>query len=208
MKASLNYCIVTWDPRQRGLLEEPHHNTYDIEFWGPDGMCTSFYLGALQAAVQMGKALNEDTKLETGCRAMETELWDGEYFYQRVREGLSAKPPTGDQGYSPEALELLHTEGPKYQYGKGCACRMGCSGRGWRRWPGCRSLDAGKVANAEAIYRQLQPTCAPHEPQRPTFAFGQEADCCSAVGRKAVRCRSLPVNRESGQASSIRPRRV
>ncbi len=139
MKASLNYCIVTWDPRQRGLLEEPHHNTYDIEFWGPDGMCTSFYLGALQAAVQMGKALNEDTKLETGCRAMETELWDGEYFYQRVREGLSAKPPTGDQGYSPEALELLHTEGPKYQYGKGCACRMGCSGRGWRRWPGCRS---------------------------------------------------------------------
>ena len=43
--ASLDYCIETWDPRRHGVLEEPHHNTYDIEFWGPDGMCASFYLG-------------------------------------------------------------------------------------------------------------------------------------------------------------------
>ncbi|MCB0689667.1 MAG: hypothetical protein KDC53_24170, partial [Saprospiraceae bacterium] len=51
VKASLDYCIQTWDPRRTGALEEPHHNTYDIEFWGPDGMCTSFYLGALYAFV-------------------------------------------------------------------------------------------------------------------------------------------------------------
>ena len=44
----------------KGVLEEPHHNTYDIEFWGPNGMCTSFYLGALQAAVRMGEALGAD----------------------------------------------------------------------------------------------------------------------------------------------------
>ncbi|MFO7612330.1 MAG: GH116 family glycosyl-hydrolase, partial [Clostridia bacterium] len=48
MKASLDYCIRTWDPKRRGVLSEPHHNTYDIEFWGPDGMCSSFYLGALK----------------------------------------------------------------------------------------------------------------------------------------------------------------
>ncbi|HIG18490.1 MAG TPA: hypothetical protein EYQ31_15080 [Candidatus Handelsmanbacteria bacterium] len=40
-RRSIDYCIRTWDPRGRGVLEEPHHNTYDIEFWGPDGMCTS-----------------------------------------------------------------------------------------------------------------------------------------------------------------------
>src|SRR6266480_934979 len=39
-KRSLDYCIRTWDPDHRGGLFEPHHNTYDIEFWGPDGMCT------------------------------------------------------------------------------------------------------------------------------------------------------------------------
>ena len=54
VKRSLDYCIETWDPGHGGLVEDPHHNTYDIEFWGPDGMCSSFYLGALQAALRMG----------------------------------------------------------------------------------------------------------------------------------------------------------
>jgi len=31
VQQSLEYCITTWDPRGRGVLEEPHHNTYDIE---------------------------------------------------------------------------------------------------------------------------------------------------------------------------------
>lgn len=48
VKISLDYCIRTWDPRHAGVLEAPHHNTYDIEFWGPDGMCTSFYLWHLK----------------------------------------------------------------------------------------------------------------------------------------------------------------
>src|SRR5690606_10497235 len=34
---SLEYCMTTWDPDEAGTLGEPHHNTYDIEFWGPDG---------------------------------------------------------------------------------------------------------------------------------------------------------------------------
>ena len=62
VKVSMDYCISTWDPRQKGVIEEPHHNTYDIEFWGPDGMCTSFYLGALTAMIQMGKFLKKDVK--------------------------------------------------------------------------------------------------------------------------------------------------
>jgi hypothetical protein len=34
VQQSMDYCIKTWDPRLTGTLEEPHHNTYDIEFWG------------------------------------------------------------------------------------------------------------------------------------------------------------------------------
>ncbi|MGD8868917.1 MAG: GH116 family glycosyl-hydrolase, partial [Gemmatimonadales bacterium] len=79
VKRSLDYCIRTWDPKGKGVLEEPHHNTYDIEFWGPDGMCTSFYLGALAAAVAMGSALGDDVSryqqlLERGRAFMETQL--------------------------------------------------------------------------------------------------------------------------------------
>lgn len=55
-KRSLDYCIRTWDPNHQGALFEPHHNTYDIEFWGPDGMCTSIYLGALSAFAEMARA--------------------------------------------------------------------------------------------------------------------------------------------------------
>ena len=60
VKTSMDYCIRTWDPRHKGVIEEPHHNTYDIEFWGPDGMHTSFYIGALNAIIAMGKFLGKD----------------------------------------------------------------------------------------------------------------------------------------------------
>lgn len=61
----MDYCIRTWDPREVSAVEEPHHNTYDIEFWGSDGLITSFYAGALQSVSLMGKALGEDvTKYE------------------------------------------------------------------------------------------------------------------------------------------------
>ena len=129
---SMDYCIKTWDPRNTGTLEEPHHNTYDIEFWGPDGMCTSFYLGALKAISEMGIFLGEDVAryemlYKKGKQAMETELYDGEYFIQKIKwQGLNAPDPVQlsagawNSDYSDEARELLRKEGPKYQYGLGC----------------------------------------------------------------------------------------
>ncbi len=89
VQASLDYCIATWDPATRASLEEPHHNTYDIEFWGPDGMCTSFYLGALAAAVAHGRRRSATTSrptpscCEKGAPAAERELFNGEYFIQK-----------------------------------------------------------------------------------------------------------------------------
>lgn len=56
----MDYCISTWDPRRVGSIEEPHHNTYDIEFWGPDGMHNSFYYGALSAFIRMSEFLDKD----------------------------------------------------------------------------------------------------------------------------------------------------
>ena len=69
---------------------EPHHNTYDIEFWGPDGMCTGFYLAALTAALRMADALGEDPDCfkmlaERSRKRMEEDLFNGDYFYQQTR---------------------------------------------------------------------------------------------------------------------------
>jgi len=131
-KKSIDYCIQEWDPRATGTLEEPHHNTYDVEFWGPNGMCTSFYLGALKSITIMGQYLCEDVGmyenlLEKGLKTMEEELFDGEYFFHDIRvEGLSSPSPLEmatrlmTSNYSDEARVLFEQEGPKYQYGKGC----------------------------------------------------------------------------------------
>ena len=125
VKDSLDYCINKWDYKHKGILEQPHHNTYDIEFWGPNGMSMSFYLGALKAACMMGEVLSEDTSLyerifQLGKEYMETELFNGEYFYQKIKwKGLGTEEELYKECYD-EAKELIGKEGPKYQYGNGC----------------------------------------------------------------------------------------
>jgi len=189
VKKSMDYCIQTWDPTGKGVLEEPHHNTYDIEFWGPDGMCTSFYLGALKAMTRMGSALNEDVSeyenlYRKGKDYLENHLFDGEFFYQEIKwEGLQTPSPlvqakeSWNVNYSEEALELLKKEGPKYQYGKGCLSD-GILGA----WIGSMCglddfIDPDKVkSHLNAIYQyNLKKDLSDHvNPQRPSYAYGHE----------------------------------
>ncbi|MDB4584193.1 non-lysosomal glucosylceramidase [Draconibacterium sp.] len=189
VKRSLDYCIEEWDPRHRGVLEEPHHNTYDIEFWGPDGMCTSFYLGALAATIEMGNALGEDvsayqTLLGKGKEKLETELYNGEYFIQKITvEGLRAKDPVAaskigiNMNYSHEAIELLQKEGPKYQYGNGCLSD-GILGAWMGKMAGLEDfVDRKKVlSHLNSIYKyNLKTDLSDHiNPQRPTYGMGKE----------------------------------
>jgi uncharacterized protein (DUF608 family) len=187
VRQALDYCIETWDPDREGVLREPHHNTYDIEFWGPDGMCSSFYVGALTAAAEMADALGEDgwsyrDLAERGCAVLETELFNGEYFFQKVQwKDLQADRPDEDEelrgGYSPEALELLEEEGPKYQYGTGCLSD-GVLGV-WQ----CLASGLGHVLDREkveqhllAVHRyNLRKDLSDHaNTQRPTYAVGEE----------------------------------
>jgi uncharacterized protein (DUF608 family) len=186
---SLDYCIETWDPGHKGILEEPHHNTYDIEFWGPDGMCTSFYLGALKAAVLMAEALGEEvplygTLLEAGRDVMESDLYDGEYFIQKIQwRDLHAGDPAkamavAPTNYSPEAQQLLELEGPKYQYGSGCLSD-GVLGAWMARVCGVgETLSRDKErSHVQAVHRyNLKADLSSHaNPQRPTYALGKEA---------------------------------
>jgi len=127
---SLDYCINTWDPQQNGVLEEPHHNTYDIEFWGPDGMCTGIYVAALTAMAELliDNGQPDESQYyfdlaQRGASYLDQHLFNGEYYIQEVKTlGLEC-------GYSAEKLtnlgsefeqKLLQDEGPKYQYGSGC----------------------------------------------------------------------------------------
>lgn len=189
IKKSMDYCIDTWDPRHAGVIEEPHHNTYDIEFWGPDGMHLSFYLGALNAMIRMGHALKKDVSLyegllEKGKKYMEHDLYDGEYFIQNIQyKGLKAPNPADPSNktfggeYSDEAKALLDKEGPKYQYGKGCLSD-GVLGAWLTRMCFMEDvIDASKLkSHLHAIHKyNYKSTLAEHaNPQRPSFALGEE----------------------------------
>jgi hypothetical protein len=189
VKKSLDYCIATWDPDRLGAVIEPHHNTYDIEFWGPDALCTGIYLGALRAAGVMGRALGEDVSgygrlADRSKEYLETKLYNGRYFHQVVRwKDLRAKPPLDDPEqlrhvyHSPEAAALCSREGPKYQYGTGClsdqllgqfeahACGL--------KW----ILDRKKVRAAmkSIVRHNFKKDLSKHvNPQRPTYACGKE----------------------------------
>ncbi len=184
---SMDYCSKTWDPRSKGVVEEPHHNTYDIEFWGPDGMCTSFYVGALYATIQMGKHLDKNISkyqdlYSKGKLYLETKLFNGEYFFHDIEyKNLNAPDPAtaksfgGD--YSEEAKLLMQQEGPKYQYGKGCLSD-GILGAWIGSMCGLNNfIDAQKVtSHLLAVHKyNLRTDMREHaNPQRPAFALGSE----------------------------------
>jgi uncharacterized protein (DUF608 family) len=189
VRKSIDYCIETWDPKHEGCVVEPHHNTYDIEFWGPDGMCTSFYLGALASIIELSKAANApydqyETLLMKGKAFMESELYDGEYFMQKVIwEGLRAPNPVEaakksyNTTYSAEALELMKKEGPKYQYGRGCLSD-GILGMWLATVCGLNEvIDNQKVTShliAVHKYNLRQVLYNHSNPQRPTYAAGKD----------------------------------
>lgn len=187
VKASLDYCIRTWDPKRKGILEEPHHNTYDIEFWGPNGMCTSFYLGALTAMIEMSKTLKQPSKeyetlLAKGKKYMESALFDGEYFIQKIQwEGLEAPNPVNVMSfggsYSDEALKLLKAEGPKYQYGTGCLSD-GILGMWMASVCGLNEVVDNEKVKSHLVsihkYNLKKDLTNHYNPQRPAYACGNE----------------------------------
>lgn len=186
VKASFDYCSDTWDPNQKGIVEEPHHNTYDIEFWGPDGMCTSFYLGAMQTMILMGEALKEDVSsykllLGKGKSFMEKDLFNGEYFTQKIVWDKNIQPDKDGKlwgkKFSPEALEIVKKEGPKYQYGKGCLSD-GVVGAWLAEMCGLPNyLDETKIkSHLNSVYKyNLKKDLSDFaNPQRSNYAFGRE----------------------------------
>ena len=103
------------DSDDDGLIEGRQHNTYDIDFYGPNPMIGSLYLGALRAGEEMARELGEvdfaDKCLrvfESGRKLSVERLFNGEYFVQIV--------------------DLK--EHPKHQHGLGCLADQ-LFGQGW-----------------------------------------------------------------------------
>ncbi len=128
VKKSLAYAWKWWDKDRDGVMEGVQHNTYDIEFHGPNTMMGSFYLGALRAAEEMGRHLNDEETVAT-CRSlyasgrekMDAELFNGEYYIQDIRlESKEQNAETSLKINNGVAFDPSNPKALKYQYGKGC----------------------------------------------------------------------------------------
>ncbi len=88
---------MPWDPNKDGVMEGEQHNTYDIEFYGPNTMTGTLYLGALKAAAEMAEALSDTKKakeyielFKKGSKRYDKLLWKDDYYIQNmyVLDGL------------------------------------------------------------------------------------------------------------------------
>ncbi|MEI7848902.1 MAG: GH116 family glycosyl hydrolase [Chloroflexota bacterium] len=188
-KKSMDFCIQCWDPDRLGVLMEPHHNTYDIEFWGPDGMCTSFYIGALGAMARLAEDAGHPEDIveyielaRKGAEYLDNQLYNGEYYEQKgTLSGLRASPSEAAlqvlREKNPAEYELLMREGPKYQYGKGCISD-GVFGAWLAHLCGIHTVQnqVNIRRNLRSIFEyNFKNTLWEHSnPQRPGFAIGDE----------------------------------
>ncbi|MFC1586871.1 GH116 family glycosyl hydrolase [Planctomycetota bacterium] len=128
VQAALEYAWEFWDRDKDGVLEGVQHNTYDIEFYGPNTMCSSFYLGALRAAEEMARHLGEGAKadeyrslFERGKTKIDASLFNGEYYFQDVNiEAREQSSHPTDVSIGGQDIDARFGDYPKYQYGKGC----------------------------------------------------------------------------------------
>lgn len=132
-----------WDADQDGVMEGEQHNTYDIEFYGPNSMVGSLYLAALKAGAEMARAVGDTGRAKQylkiykkGRKAYDRLLWNGEYYSHKIQIAPGLQIPERLQSprldscnesckgkQSPLGKKKALEQGdimPKYQYGEGC----------------------------------------------------------------------------------------
>lgn len=124
-KRALEFAWKFWDADKDGVMEGEQHNTYDIEFFGPNTMMTTLYLGALKAGELMAAAVGDADAAaryreirEKGARKIE-ELWNGDFYIQKITPvtDIRPMPPYDKEDWKGRVL----SDGQlKYQYGEGC----------------------------------------------------------------------------------------
>ena len=115
VKRALDFAAKQWDTDGDGVLDGRQHNTYDIEFYGPNPLSMSYYLAALRSAEEMAKALGEEdiaqtyrATFETGSSKTDALLFNGEYYRQQLEDVNAHMYQHGEGCLSDQLLGQLH----------------------------------------------------------------------------------------------------
>lgn len=126
-RRALEFCWIPggWDADRDGVMEGCQHTTMDVEYFGPNPEVGFWYLGALRAAEEMARHV-DDAGFAATCRAlyesgsafMDSELHNGEYYeHQVVPPRDAAGIAAGLRG---AVLESLDPANPDLQPGPAC----------------------------------------------------------------------------------------
>lgn len=124
-RKALEYCWIEggWDADRDGVMEGCQHTTTDFEYFGPNPLCTGWYLGALRAAEEMARHVGENDfaatcrdLFERGSEWVDRNLFNGEYYEQEIR--IPRDPSTIAPGLKGQLIP--DPKKPAYQIGDGC----------------------------------------------------------------------------------------
>jgi uncharacterized protein (DUF608 family) len=112
-----------WDGNRDGVAEGVQHNTYDVEFYGPNPLCGIYYLGALRAGEEMARVVGDTDSaaeyhrlFESGSRWFDQNLFNGEFYIQKVEGRPESQIPHGVR----IGMGAGDTLKPDYQMGNAC----------------------------------------------------------------------------------------
>ena len=175
IKAALEY-LISNDDDERGIITNDwQHNTYDINFVGPNTFVGALYLAALRAGEEMARRMDDSAAaeryhaiFERGRQWTAANLFNGEYFEQRVplaytagaiatqtapaaTSAGAANAPT-DMENIPKGVSrelVADARAGKWQYGTGCLADQ-LFGQNW-----AHVLDLGYVYPPEQVRAAL-----------------------------------------------------
>jgi uncharacterized protein (DUF608 family) len=115
VKRAMDFASVQWDSDGDFVLDGKQHNTYDIEFYGPNPLGGIYFLAALRAVEEMATVIGEPTlaerchqAFERGSQKLDALLWNGEYFIQRIDDVDEHKYQHGLGCLTDQLLGQLH----------------------------------------------------------------------------------------------------
>jgi len=121
--SALDFAFDYWDSDGDFVLDDKQHNTYDIEFYGPNSLVNSIFFAALKAGREMADYLEDKEHVEKYQRAlkegsskMDELLWNGEYYIQNIDDVDKYRYQYGTGCLSDQLLgqQLAHVAGLGY----------------------------------------------------------------------------------------------
>jgi uncharacterized protein (DUF608 family) len=112
---AVDFASAHWDSDKDQVLDGRQHNTYDIEFYGPNPLSSIYYLAALRAVEEMAQVMQADevarrcrAAFEKGSQNLDTMLWNGEFYIQKLDDVNAYKYQHGIGCLSDQLLGQLH----------------------------------------------------------------------------------------------------